>query len=102
MTVPRGSAASAGIVQRCDRAAEIVHHGDESGKTRRDDAAVIDDDRLPGRQPHDEKRHGDAVIEPGRDTASTWRRPATSLDDQAVAIDAGDHAGGVQPIGDRG
>ena len=51
------------------------------GKEVRDRLAVVDGDRALGREAHDEKAHGDAVVEMRRHRAAAPHAPA--LDDEA-------------------
>ena len=55
--------------------AEPVHQRGEAGKAGVDRRAVVDRDRLARGQAQHQERHGDAVVEMGRDQAAARRRP---------------------------
>src|SRR5437870_884926 len=42
--------------------AQPPHHIHKSRKARRDDRGIVHPDRLVAREPHDQERHGDAVV----------------------------------------
>ena len=67
--------------------AELPHQRDEGREARLDHGAVVDGHRVAGGEPHDEERHGDAVVEMGRDRAAARDRAAEPVHDEIVALD---------------
>ena len=67
--------------------AEPRHQRPEGRKAGGDHGLVVDRHRLLRREPHDEKAHGDAMVEMGFDQAAARNFARAALDDEVVAFD---------------